>query len=111
MKTLSTGRLLGALALLLLALPAFAQEASPIGVWRTIDDETGEPKAHIEIYEEGGKLHGRILTLLCSIRHLYQRDGGRERFAGTPAFRSARSFGGIGWHWQCFSCARCHARR
>lgn len=64
MKTLPIGRLLGALALLLLALPALAQEASPIGVWRTIDDETGEAKSNIEIYEQGGKLYGRIVTLL-----------------------------------------------
>lgn len=62
MKTLTPGRLLGVLALLLFALPALAQ--SPIGVWRTIDDEDGEPKSHIEIYEQGGKLHGRILMLL-----------------------------------------------
>jgi uncharacterized protein (DUF2147 family) len=62
MKTFSPGRLLGVLALLLLALPALAQ--SPVGVWRTVDDEDGEPKSHVEIYEQGGKLHGRVLTLL-----------------------------------------------
>jgi len=62
MKTLSTGRLLGALTLLLFAFPALSQ--SPVGVWRTIDDDDGEPKSHIEIYEQGGKLHGRILELL-----------------------------------------------
>ncbi|MDX1419009.1 MAG: DUF2147 domain-containing protein [Rubricoccaceae bacterium] len=62
MKTIPHGRLLGALALLLFAVPALAQ--SPVGVWRTIDDETGEAKSHVEIFEQSGKLHGRILMLL-----------------------------------------------
>ena len=62
MKTFTPGRLLGGLALLLFAFPAFAQ--SPVGVWRTIDDEDGEPKSHVEIYQEDGKLFGRIQTLL-----------------------------------------------
>ena len=62
MNTSTPVRFLGALALLLFALPAVAQ--SPVGVWRTVDDEDGEPKSHIEIYEEGGMLHGRVLTLL-----------------------------------------------
>lgn len=37
---------------------------SPIGIWKTIDDETNEEKSHVEIYEEGGKLHGKIVKLL-----------------------------------------------
>ena len=39
---------------------------SPIGVWKTIDDNTGEAKSHIEIYEQGGKLNGKIAKLLLS---------------------------------------------
>ena len=62
MKTFTPVRLLGALLLLALAFPAFAQ--SPVGVWRTIDDESGEPKSHVEIFEQDGKLHGRIVMLL-----------------------------------------------
>lgn len=40
----------------------FAQ--SPIGLWKTIDDETGEAKSYVEVFEEGGKLKGRISKLL-----------------------------------------------
>lgn len=40
------------------------QAQSPIGVWKTVDDNTGEAKSHIEIYESGGKLHGKIVKLL-----------------------------------------------
>ena len=38
---------------------AFAQ-ASPVGLWRSIDDKTGEPKAEIRIADNGGVLSGRI---------------------------------------------------
>lgn len=37
---------------------------SPIGTWKTIDDETGEEKSHVEIYEKDGKLFGKITKLL-----------------------------------------------
>lgn len=49
----------GALA----ASAAWAQEASPIGVWKTIDDETGKPKSLIRISESNGELRGRIEKL------------------------------------------------
>ena len=53
------------LAMLAIATATFAQP-SPIGVWKTIDDETGEAKSHVEIYEKGGKLYGKIARLLIS---------------------------------------------
>ena len=37
---------------------------SPIGIWKTIDDETQKEKSYIQIYEEGGKLYGKIIKLL-----------------------------------------------
>lgn len=37
----------------------FAQ-ATPVGVWRSIDDKSGEPKAEIRITDNGGVLSGRI---------------------------------------------------
>jgi len=44
----------------LFATSALAQEATPVGRWTTIDDETKKPKSVIAIYEEGGKLFGKI---------------------------------------------------
>lgn len=35
-----------------------------IGVWKTIDDETGNPKSHVRIWEEKGKYFGRVEKLL-----------------------------------------------
>lgn len=49
-------------SVMLLSAAAFAQ--SPVGTWKTIDDETGKAKSHIEIYEKDGKLHGKIVKLL-----------------------------------------------
>ena len=42
---------------------ALAQEASPVGRWTTIDDETKKPRSVIAIYEENGKLFGKIEKL------------------------------------------------
>jgi uncharacterized protein (DUF2147 family) len=42
---------------------ALAQEASPVGLWKTIDDETGKPKALIRITESNGELNGKIEKL------------------------------------------------
>lgn len=51
--------LLAAIALAASAASAVAQ-MSPVGVWRSIDDKTGEAKAEIRIAESGGALAGRI---------------------------------------------------
>jgi uncharacterized protein (DUF2147 family) len=40
-------------------LPALAQ-MSPVGLWRNVDDKTGEAKAEIRIVEAGGALNGKI---------------------------------------------------
>ncbi len=42
----------------------FAQ--SPVGVWKTIDDNTGEARSHVEIYEQDGRYYGKIVELLAS---------------------------------------------
>lgn len=58
-----------ALALLLpaLLLPcvAFAQQASPIGQWRTIDDHSGKPRSIVEVHANAdGTLSARIVRLI-----------------------------------------------
>lgn len=57
--------------LLSFALPAWA--ASPVGKWKTIDDETKKEKSIVEIFEVGGKYYGRILQLL------QEKDGGASK--------------------------------
>jgi len=38
--------------------------ASPVGKWKTIDDETKKEKSIVEIYEVDGKLFGKIVAIL-----------------------------------------------
>ncbi|QNK75831.1 DUF2147 domain-containing protein [Variovorax sp. PAMC28562] len=35
-------------------------QSSPVGLWRNVDDKTGETKAEIRIVEKSGALDGRI---------------------------------------------------
>lgn len=54
--------LLTTLAALLLSLAAAAQSA--VDTWITVDDNSGQDRSHIEIYERGGKLYGKIVKAL-----------------------------------------------
>lgn len=48
--------------LLLVAKVAFCQ-SSIIGQWKTVDDNTGEVKAIVELYQSRGVVNGRILRI------------------------------------------------
>ncbi|WP_322101978.1 DUF2147 domain-containing protein [Paraburkholderia sp. J41] len=53
-----------ALASVLLAgtVAAHAQTDSPVGVWQTVDDHTGQPKALVKISDDGsGNLDGKVI--------------------------------------------------
>ena len=55
------------LAVLLLGLAAAATaqaQMSPVGLWKTIDDETGKEKSWVRVTESGGVLAGRIERVL-----------------------------------------------
>jgi uncharacterized protein (DUF2147 family) len=56
-------RILAAM-LMLAAGPALAQ-MSPVGLWRNIDDKTGEAKAEIRVTETAGVVNGQILKRLA----------------------------------------------
>ncbi|MDQ5909238.1 MAG: hypothetical protein QG599_1333 [Pseudomonadota bacterium] len=50
--------------MLLLATAHAADPASPVGKWRTIDDQSGKPKSIVQITEDMGVLTGKIMELL-----------------------------------------------
>ncbi|MEZ4894453.1 MAG: DUF2147 domain-containing protein [Saprospiraceae bacterium] len=53
--------------LVALYMSSFAVNGQTVaGVWKTIDDETGEPKSHLELFEADGKLYGKVVKLLKS---------------------------------------------
>lgn len=49
---------------LVLASSAVLAQSSPVGLWRNVDDKTGETKAEIRITDSGGQLSGRIEKVL-----------------------------------------------
>lgn len=48
--------------LLLFTVIGFSQSA--IGLWKSVDDRTGDARSHIEIYEQDGLLFGKVKKLL-----------------------------------------------
>lgn len=48
------------------ALPAFAANDTPVGKWKTIDDETHEVKSIVEVTENAGVLEAKVLQVLKS---------------------------------------------
>jgi len=43
-----------------MSMHAWAADNSPVGLWKTIDDETGKPKSLVRITESNGELKGKI---------------------------------------------------
>lgn len=39
---------------------AFASEFSPVGLWKTIDDNTGKPRGLVRIMEVNGEYQGKV---------------------------------------------------
>lgn len=54
---------LAAASALLASAGAWAQDASPVGLWKTIDDETGKPKSLVRISESNGEYRGKVEKL------------------------------------------------
>ena len=42
--------------------PAVAADA-PVGKWKTIDDKSGKVISEVELYDQGGKVYGKIIGL------------------------------------------------
>ena len=49
------------ISLMFLSLCSNAQSIE--GIWKTIDDKTGEVKSIVELYQQDGKLYGKILEV------------------------------------------------
>ena len=43
-----------------------APQPSPVGLWKTLDDATGKATSVVSIWEENGKMYGRIEKLINS---------------------------------------------
>jgi uncharacterized protein (DUF2147 family) len=49
-------------AILFGAGPAVAADA-PLGTWKTVDEKSGKVVSEVEVYDQGGKLFGKIVRL------------------------------------------------
>jgi|JFJP01.1.fsa_nt_gi uncharacterized protein (DUF2147 family) len=64
MKKLKIVKLNNCLVLLFVLFFQIVQCQSVLGTWKTFDDETGKEKSIVEIYEQDGKIYGKIIELL-----------------------------------------------
>ncbi|WP_427915090.1 DUF2147 domain-containing protein [Ramlibacter sp. MMS24-I3-19] len=67
---------------------AFAQ-STPVGLWRTKDEKTGEPKAEVRISESAGVLTGRI------VRRLRSDAKPQDRCDECPGERKGQPYDGL----------------
>jgi len=50
--------------LMVIFFSVLAQAQTVEGVWKTIDDETGEAKSYVTLFKENGKIYGEVTKLL-----------------------------------------------
>jgi uncharacterized protein (DUF2147 family) len=85
-----------ATALLLSASAAFAQ-ATPVGLWKTIDDKTGAERALVRISESGGVFTGRVEQLLApdakTVCDLCTDDRKDQQVVGMEIVRGVKKSG------------------
>ncbi|MDI9309894.1 MAG: DUF2147 domain-containing protein [Limnohabitans sp.] len=67
------------IALLLLFVGLQMSAQTVIGKWKTIDDKTGKPKSIVEIFENNGKIFGKVIEIFDATK----RDKKCEKCEGT----------------------------
>ncbi len=73
-----------AAALCLLAAAAVHAQNSPVGLWKTFDDSSGQDKSLVRISEAGGVIMGRVEKLLHPSRPNPLCDKCRDDRHGKP---------------------------
>ena len=82
---------------LLTAGRVFSADPDPVGVWKTIDDTTGSPKALVRIFERNGELFGKVEAALDG-RHgrvceLCKDDRKDQQIVGMEVIRHMKKSG------------------
>jgi uncharacterized protein (DUF2147 family) len=63
---------------------AACAQSTPVGLWKTIDDETRQEKSYVRIAESGGVLSGRIEKLLDPSKQASTCDKCTDERKGMP---------------------------
>ena len=83
------GAIIG-LAIMLAASPSLhANEPSPVGLWKTIDDSSGQPKGLVRIREANGRFEGQDRKDLSQARAKIRRPSAISAMARGKTSRSS----------------------
>jgi uncharacterized protein (DUF2147 family) len=72
------------IAILALAAGIAQAQTTPVGLWKTIDDETKQEKSYVRIVESGGVLAGKVERLLDPARQDAKCDECSDARKGRP---------------------------
>jgi uncharacterized protein (DUF2147 family) len=59
-------------------------QATPVGLWKTIDDETKKEKSYVRITDDGGELTGKVEKLLDPAKQDAKCDKCSDERKGQP---------------------------
>ena len=59
-------------------------QATPAGLWKTVDDETKQEKSHVRITDEAGVLTGKVEKLLDPAKQATKCDACTDERKGQP---------------------------
>lgn len=74
-------------------LGCLAQAADISGKWRTIDDESGKPKAEVVIGQSGSQFNGKIVGLAQGVENVCPACGGNKPLIGLTVLTGLKDKG------------------
>ncbi len=84
-------------ALFVMSSAVFAADPA-VGLWKSIDDKSGEVTAFWNIYEEGGKLYGTIAAVVNDPQDVIA-DSCKESYKGFPVAGAVNKMKTVGTPW------------
>lgn len=81
------------LSVLLASACAWVQAAGIEGKWRTVDDESGEPKAQVQISGAGNQFNGKIVGLAQGVENVCPACGGGKPLVGLTVLTGLKDKG------------------
>lgn len=84
-------------ALLVMSSAVFAADPA-VGLWKSIDDKSGEVTAFWNIYEEGGKLYGTIAAVVNDPQDVIA-SACKESYKGFPLSGAVNKMHTVGTPW------------
>ena len=82
-----------------------AGEATAVGYWKTIDNDTGKPLSYVRLWEDRGKLIGKV------VKQFPQPNGEKAQAICTecPGAQKGKPVLGMIFLWASFGTRKSHA--